>query len=286
MDGLRIIVDGLSLPEDALQLPTIDAINPSGVGALLLIDPAHPLTPWSVGIPATVPNLFADVLDTGAICTLTVGGDINDGVKGKVERTTRGALHVIVSKAETLAAGDGVKIVPPADLVTYINANDDHDYYIEVWRRVTRATGADDSQYLNLSGAYANGDGLGSVHSSFWQGSFELGAVADVPSRTVGAYCTYKGQSGVGSPIGTWPGEVAVMLAGAAPETINASLIATMNGDWESTVFMRVYIEDLTVSGRTYEEVSATGQALFSAAVLTSGGRYYGDGWTDPDTIP
>lgn len=53
-----------------------------------------------------------------------------------------------------------------------------------------------------------------------------------------------------------------------------------------SSIFYRAYIEDLTVSGRTYAEVDAIDYALYTKEVLTPGGRYYGDTYTDPATIP
>jgi hypothetical protein len=52
-------------------------------------------------------------------------------------------------------------------------------------------------------------------------------------------------------------------------------------------VFWRGYVEDLTVSGRTYAEADAIDIAEFTKQVLTSGGRYYGDTIvTAPSTIP
>lgn len=53
-----------------------------------------------------------------------------------------------------------------------------------------------------------------------------------------------------------------------------------------SWIFRRLYLEDLTVSGRTYDQVAAIDQALYTKEVLTAGGRYYGDTYTNPTTIP
>lgn len=53
-----------------------------------------------------------------------------------------------------------------------------------------------------------------------------------------------------------------------------------------SRVLYRWYLEDLTVSGRTYAEVLAADYALYQQA-FGVGGRYYGDTLpTDPSTIP
>jgi hypothetical protein len=66
--------------------------------------------------------------------------------------------------------------------------------------------------------------------------------------------------------------------------SINAS--GTAKESAPSVVFYRTYLEDLTVSGRTYAEVDALDVALYTKHVLTTGGRYYGDTYTDPATIP
>lgn len=52
-----------------------------------------------------------------------------------------------------------------------------------------------------------------------------------------------------------------------------------------SHILYRCYLEDLTVSGRTYEQVKAIDDALFAAA-FSSGGKFYGDTYTDPATLP
>jgi len=53
-------------------------------------------------------------------------------------------------------------------------------------------------------------------------------------------------------------------------------------GSW---AFMRAYIEDLSISGRTFDEVAAIDSGLYSKEVLTSGGRYYNDTYTNPSTL-
>lgn len=52
-----------------------------------------------------------------------------------------------------------------------------------------------------------------------------------------------------------------------------------------SRIIYRARIEDLTVSGRTYEEVEAIDFALYTAAFAV-GGKFYGDTYTDPTTFP
>jgi len=52
-----------------------------------------------------------------------------------------------------------------------------------------------------------------------------------------------------------------------------------------SGVIYRAYMEDLQVSGRSYAAVDAIDFEQFTKHVLTAGGRYYGDTYTDPATI-
>ncbi|RQS00227.1 hypothetical protein DIE02_27720 [Burkholderia sp. Bp8991] len=59
---------------------------------------------------------------------------------------------------------------------------------------------------------------------------------------------------------------------------------AARNVDF-SAILYRVFLEDLTVSGRTFAAVSALDQSLYNAA-FTSGGRYNGDTYTSPSTLP
>lgn len=53
-----------------------------------------------------------------------------------------------------------------------------------------------------------------------------------------------------------------------------------------SKILYRVYIEDLTVSGRSYATVDAIDAAQFSAAFNALTGRYGSDTFTDPATLP
>lgn len=64
----------------------------------------------------------------------------------------------------------------------------------------------------------------------------------------------------------------------------NAGNSPTYNDLHPSHIFYRFYIEDLTVSGRSYATVDALDLALFTAA-FAAGGRYYNDTFTSPSTI-
>ena len=67
---------------------------------------------------------------------------------------------------------------------------------------------------------------------------------------------------------------------------IDTSISSTYANKLHSWILYRTYVEDLSVSGRTYAEVDALDYALYEKHVLTADGRYYGDTYTDPATLP
>lgn len=73
---------------------------------------------------------------------------------------------------------------------------------------------------------------------------------------------------------------------GAIAGSYNAAVLVGRNTLWSSFIFYRLYVEDLTVSGRSYVTIDAIDLALYQAAVLTSTGRYYSDTYSAPSTVP
>jgi hypothetical protein len=93
--------------------------------------------------------------------------------------------------------------------------------------------------------------------------------------------------AGGGLPFGcntTWPGIGSSGLTGSANFGVSGSTGSKDKVD--SHIIYRFYLEDLTVSGRSYAEVDAISWAEYQKHVLTVGGRYYGDTFTNPTTIP
>lgn len=289
--GRKIVLTGTTLTDTtAPRLVTVDPIE--SAGSLLLFDYAHPLSTFPATVPATgaaIPNLFGSQLAAlggagSADGILNIGGAIANGTKGKVERSGKGGLHVVVSQANALASGDGVAVQAPAALYAYMVANASHDYYVSAWDRLTRANIVPDMAMLYGFSSYTV-VGLVNINpEATYQGGALLGAV--LPGNTVGprrasaavdAYVPDASASVGSSGLPQW---------GAPPDTFNDTILASRNQKWPSFIAYRLYVEDLTVSGRTYAEVDAIDYALYTQHVLTPGGRYYGDTFTDPTTIP
>lgn len=294
MTGLKI-----SLPQ-AFTDTTLPVLRDDPVltaGSLSLIEPAHQANPLAAGVPAssgTVPNIAwkeaATVLGTASPtkaslpAVLTYTGAVGTaGSKGIVERTGKGGLHVIVSQAQSLAAGDGALLTLDSTVRSYLAANPTHSYYLSTWGRITRA---DPTPGLNtaheMSGIGFSGDSsnyITALHSNgLTYPASNLGA-ANVPS-VAGNFLAAVGRAGSnGTP--TANGR-AIWAAPAG--SYNAAVVGTRNTHWVSWVMYRLYVEDLTISGRTYATVKALDDAAFATATGT-GGRYAGDTFTAPSTL-
>lgn len=268
-------------------------------GSLMLLETNHPLSPMTVAATsgAVVPNLAsaslktlqAGMTDTDYNGALLANGDFLTGTNGKFEKSAKNGLHIIASQAATGLGARYARVRIPAALKAYITANTGHTYYWSVWDRVTRQFGA---------------AGL-TTHADFGAGQFWFTKGADDTVRPTDA--TRLGwradgavgptAAGVGSRTATGPlfQNMARSLA-TAPVAASGNSVGSENvialGELSakmsaSAVFYRAYVEDLTVSGRTYAQVDAIDFAEYTKQVLTAGGRYFGDTVpTDPSTFP
>lgn len=292
--GKKIVLTDTTLTGTAPRLAAVDGIE--SAGSLVLFDYAHPDTDIGAGVPAhlaVIPNLVAGNFATLSGVTgenlhgiFRLAGNINNGTLGKVERSGKGGIHVIVSQANPLEAGDGVAVNAPAALYTYLAANPTHDIYFSAWDRQTRAdkvTGANSAFVYATSSSTSHGPFNVYNTNAFTPGGW---AAVEPPGNAVGPRRTALTVTGYGGGAGSLPARSGLPLWGAPASTLNANTLATRNEGWPSFITYRVYIEDLTVSGRTHAEVDALDYALYAKDVLTAGGRYHGDTFTDPATLP
>lgn len=280
----------------APKLTTIDPIESSG--SILLVEPMHPTQQWTAGVPANsaaVPNILASI---GGPLVGSASGDASvsfssDAAKwtastGKIERTSKGGIHAITSTTQGVN-GQGMSLVVNVKVRDFMTANPTHNYYFSTWVRVTRQTiGAsiERETYLEAGNAASFSSSIKQILAS--GGNFPLAgrtSGADGKGAPVGGYL-------VNSSSATWSGTPATtganMRLNLMPIGSGSAYVYSeaMVRAASSKVFYRVYIEDLTVSGRTYATVDAIDSALYTKHVLTAGGRYYGDTFTDPTTIP
>lgn len=260
-------------------------------GSLLLHDLSFSTEPL-VGVPATggfIPNLAwetaAAIIGSGTHDSLRSTLSYNlTGADGQMERTSKGGLHVEI-KQSGYTNGRGAAIRAAAALEAYIEAHPNNDFYFSIYSRITRAALAGSPSesfssfiYNSTAGALANY--LLGFYRSGYDSSAGIpagNARADPAKNTVGN--TYR-SVGPTNWTGTAPsaGQLRALLADWGNYT-NAGLSA--GNAHPSWIFYRCYLEDLTVSGRTYAQVDALDHAIWAKA-FADGGRYYGDTFTAP----
>lgn len=306
MSGLQLKLD-LAFTDTTLPVLQDDPLLTNG--SLVLVDLAHPANPAgainaSSGIPgngAVLNNIAfaqaATLLGTGSQASLSgalrIAGGIADGVKGKVERTAKGGLHGIVSKANALADGDGMSFNVAQAIRNYIASNTGHAFYVSVWDRMTRL-GTGGITWHMLHDMTSNGDAAGfnlaSLRSSEAQWTEPGGPVTRYNTKpdvngTLGSHYAsglitkgrYESAANAAQFGAIW---------GSPTGSYNNAVRGTRNGTWASFAHYRFYLEDLTVSGRSFDTVDALDYANYQRQVLTAGGRYYNDSTpTQPSAI-
>ena len=296
--GRKLVLKGTTLTGNGPRLAEIDGILPEA-GALLLLDPTHPYAQWgefdlnSAGSVA-LPNIafaqaqallpLADPATLGATY-LKGSAFLNDGVQTRVERTGKGGLHIIASQANQVAsANNKIAVSGGASLISYVHANKSHAFYAAFWGRLTR------SHKYSSGGASHSTGGTQNQPFDFFTRSGTVGETQyPADSKRIGHF-------GEGVTQTAGKSDLPIFQDVAASNTTQAYTVlevfkivladAAQQNNFGSMAFYGSYLEDLTVSGRSYNEVHDLVYAKYGAQVKTPGGRYYGDTFTDPVTIP
>lgn len=301
--AVQIKIPGVTFT-DADDLPVVrtDSIFPAQ-GALALIDPTHPVSSWSSGVPAnggTVPNVAweqaAAMLGSGTEGSLAAS-IYNVGLsstQGLVERSGKGGLHAIVSPTVTFSdATVGFNVAIPTAIFNYIRTNSTHKYYASVWQKVTRAASTASVVLFSTINSDANyALSFSALSNQYLNGTLDTaGAVDDTVGNRFRNMASTPGNTGsfgadtIANDTTYAPSARSVFLVGNRHNNNGISSGGARRGKGGSRILYRYYLEDLTVSGRTYAQVDTLDRALFAALCNTAGGRYYGDTFTDPATI-
>ncbi|MCP3735613.1 hypothetical protein M9979_12090 [Sphingomonas sp. RP10(2022)] len=270
--GLDIVVPSAVDPDPTLPYASsIDArINP---GSLMLVEPTHSQGAWPDGIGAgSKPNVAwqsAAALigggQTAASLAAQFSYDPLDPTKIAFQRTSRGALHAILSASGRGGKTGGVTLPPP--MTAWIAANPTRGKVYFVWQVVTRAApsaantvdvfignyGSAASNYL-IAGASQNV--LGPQRSVFYAPTGWTGSPSSEPTLNAGGF--FFGNS---PPYGG---------------------LNDMNG--RSTVFYSEHLVDIPASGLSFAQLDAIDQVAFTEA-FGPGGRFYQDGWNTPASV-
>lgn len=293
--GQKIVLSGVNFTKAGLPVLRDDPILTPG--SLFLFDPSHSLGAFT-GLPTganVVPNVAweyaATAIGSGTQSSLAATAATTGNVAGKflAERTVKGGLHGIVTQGGTQGADHNFLLTLPTSIRDFLyNNRTGHSFYISLWSKITRAAlanAAPQSPFHFLGANTAN------LLFHFQNGTVNNGAGSnivasnDVPTTldTSIASGTMRFNSGaVLGVYGTGPSAANNVFLGVGTFGPYGSL------NWNkgaSRILYRAYIEDLTVSGRTHAQVNAIDYALYQAA-FASGGRFNGDTYTDPATLP
>lgn len=301
MAGKLLRLHGVTINNPtAPKIITRDKMESSG--SLMLFDGNHDFGKF-VGLPAMdaiIPNALSNF--TKAL-TGGNGTDIDFKVKiarpnstqFKSERTPKGGIHGIVTQAGSQNAAEAYTMDGPKAVSDYILANPTHQYYFSMWSVVTRpglTTPAAQSPFH-----FTNGLGATTNHLFHMQGGIPSPGYSSAPSfRGMKAVPTYTDHTGASIvvPMKRF-GSVGIQgFVGNSPipaDRIQLG-VGTFGGwnnlNWNvspSRIIYRAYGEDLTKSGRSYAEVEALDYALFLEA-FAAGGKFFGDTYTAPSTLP
>lgn len=289
MPGRKLVLDTPFTGTGQPILPTLDPIE--SLGSLMLTEPMHPAGAWGAGVPANgafMPNVLAaraatiagaanTAANTGAKVYRVGGSTLVDGT-ALLERSSKGGLHAALDPTETVQATLAFALFMADPIWTFLRANVSHNIYWSLWHRITRpaapTNGARTAWMAPAAYALVEHDRT----SNAALGSRPATNVAGPELRNAAAPTANSGSLGANSQQAT------NLFAGAnGGLTYNQSSADKLN-KMGSHIFYRAYVEDLTLSGRSYAAVDAIDNALYTKEVLTAGGRYYGDTFTDPVT--
>lgn len=255
-----------------VPIPPIDEMFPAQ-GALIYVNPAHPVSPWNNGVPSSVPNLAAaqaaSVIgssNVGITLTNTIGAG-----EGIVERSSKKALHVINSKTKDVT-GHALQLLMTPEMQAWILANKSHFFYIGASLRITRAGGAQASQHIARLGQTSSTFAVAVQEAPTGNSIYGLPSPNNTSATTPGlARVSAAGQGSSIASLVQWfftAGPLAAAYLHAAP----------------SVELFSLYIEDLTISGRGFAGAEAAHQEHHTK-MHAKGGIYFGDTVTDPATV-
>lgn len=272
------------------SLPRVRELDPIVTdGSMMLVDFTNPGMPsdWLGVSTGYVPNLAWGTLgkmigggtEQGLAATYVNNLDAGDGT---MERTSQGGLHGIIKNGIEYTGQRSAALTSPA-VRGWMTDNPGHSYFASVWGAYTRDDGRGDngSSRLRMAGFNrAGGHELLTLRRAvsgigIQPTTNRIGSRAK-PSRDPGQMIVNAGYSQMtGAPSAD---SFAIWTTGNGGNTIDEVAMP-------SWALYRFYLEDLTVSGRTYAAADAEDNAAYSAEVLSTGGRYNGDTWTNPTNL-
>ena len=242
----------------------------------------------------TLPNLLDPyAAATGNAFTIVKVGSATTDTYCKRELTAQGALHFMVSQTfESAISSEAYFGVVSNSALRQVLYNKimtaSQNLYFSMWTRVTRVGKNTTNRYGPMV-SYANGNTSDyALYLQSKQINPSVGATSTstsklgVPAYNTAALAPNFYQANIKDYAGTG-------VTPTTPLKIGSGVMTPWNAtqaqnESPSFAVYRIYIEDLSVSGRTFDQVKAIDDAEFAKA-FGVGGRFYGDTWSDPATV-
>lgn len=286
---------------DAPYITLYDPIE-SRDGSLFLWDAGRAPMGSMPAIGAPLPNLLSEYMNaSGKEFTFAMGGSSQVEHDSYVRRelTAKKGLHWIASqsRATDLAAGGtylGIKA--NAALKTHMSANimsGTPSLFISIWTNATRYVTKVNGYSALLMYVNNNTTNIAAYLETSKTAIFVGGSL---PSPSVSKLNLNYRQSAIVNapnfyqatpkPAGTGITSSNDLIIGTGHIPPYSGAIAS-NQAWNASpsyVLYRVYVEDLSLSGRTFDQVRAIDEAEHAKA-FGIGGRFHGDTWSNPATL-
>lgn len=281
MTGQKIVLTDVSFTDTTLPIIRSDRILSSG--SLFLFDPSHSMGAFDGAANQTfVPNVAAgeaSALIAGSTADTLSGRVFLSLVDGQilVERTLKGGVHIINSQLNQ--TGDRYWCVQltgaNSKISEYMVANSSHKFYVSLWSRCTRGGVGPLSSNFHLFNTPNNmfispGGSPSGINKMSYR---SLDTNSSIAPFNRFANSDINGVTGTPNLF---------QLGGGMLSSYSGS---TYWNKQNSVILYRAYIEDLTVSGRTYAEVDAIDYQMYQSA-FAEGGKFYGDTYSDPSVLP
>ena len=273
--GIIKVLD-VSFKGEGAQAPILTRVDKiESKGSLLLLDMSK-----VSDLPANngkFTNLFADRARqiTGEESSIDYNFSLNSS-KGKIERTAKGGLHFIANPSITESYDSYAVIKETAAVRKFIKNNrmnlpTDHMFFFSAWVRYTTTGNAQ-----RYTSNYSH-DSNHNLQRIFYIGQSYSTGTGNKRMSAKSGY-GYNPDGTVSLPIDSTNFN---MFNGGA---VGLNKVGSASRQYESVIFYRFYAEDLTLSGRTFEDVDALDNVLFNEAFAV-GGKFYGDTYSDPNTV-
>ncbi|WP_309080267.1 hypothetical protein [Zhihengliuella sp.] len=268
----------LRLPGTTIAgVPIPPADNRLTSGSLLLVDPTHPTDPYSGPVThgEQIPNIAKTQATALGIAadTVEIFNTATSTARAKIERTASGSLHFTSSATQSVLE-ERVGLAIPAGLRTYLAANKTHRFFLGLQIKVTRPD--DGGATVGYMAGVFSGTNWG-VGAQIALGTLANGTLAGYPASSDATRLGFTATSGTNAnQLG------AISSNGLNNNLVETSSYVVSSGPYNaasvnnspSFILRSIYLEDLTVSGRSHAAVAELEQAAFQAG---ASGRWSAD---------